>query len=93
MDGVLWRESEPIGDLPRVFDHIEQLGLKYILATNNATRTSQQYVDKLAGFGVSVDPAHIINSAMAVAHLLQKLHPQGGPVYIFGEAGLAQSLA
>lgn len=92
MDGVLWRESEPIGNLPRVFDHIEKLGLKYVLATNNATRTSQQYVDKLAGFGVSLNPDRIINSAMAVAHLLHKKHPLGGPVYIFGEAGLAQAL-
>lgn len=92
MDGVLWRESAPIGDLPAVFSKINQCGLKAILATNNATRTPQQYVEKLAGFGVAMEREKIINSAMAVAYLLRKKHPNGGPVYIFGETGLTQAL-
>ena len=54
MDGVLWRESAPIGNLPCIFNKINALGLNYILATNNATRTPQQYVHKLAGFGVKI---------------------------------------
>ena len=92
MDGVLWRESAAIGNLPAIFEQIERLGLKYILATNNATRTPLMYVDKLAGFGAQVAEQRIINSAMAVAHLLSRKHPQGGPVYIFGETGLVQAL-
>jgi len=39
MDGVLWRDSQPLGDLTGIFHSIKALGLKYILATNNATRT------------------------------------------------------
>lgn len=92
MDGVIWRESSPIGNLAAVFEHIDRLGLKFILATNNATRTPQQYVEKLAGFGATIESEKIINSAMAVAHLLHKKHPNGGPVYIFGEPGLTQAL-
>lgn len=93
MDGVLWRESAPIGNLPRIFEMIEGLDLRYILATNNATRTPQQYVEKLAGFGARVPVEKIINSSMAVAHLLSKKHPSGGPVYIIGEVGLITALA
>jgi 4-nitrophenyl phosphatase len=92
MDGVLWRESVPIGDLVQIFAKIEQLGLKFILATNNATRTPQQYVNKLADFGVVIGEEKIINSSMAVAFLLRKKYPQGGPVFIFGEVGLTQAL-
>ena len=93
MDGVLWRESAPIGNLPRIFNKINALGLYYILATNNATRTPQQYVHKLAGFGVKIPVEKIINSSMAVASLLAKKHPQGGAVYIVGESGLIEALA
>ena len=54
MDGVLWRESTPIGNLPRIFNKITALGLDYMLATNNATLKPQQYVAKLARFGAEI---------------------------------------
>lgn len=93
MDGVLWRESEPIGDLPRVFSWITTHNLDYILATNNATKTPQKYQEKLASFGVEIPLEKIINSAMAVAYLLKQRFPHGGGVYIIGENGLNEALA
>lgn len=92
MDGVLWRESEPIGDLPRIFERIESSGLDYMLATNNATRTAQQYVQKLAGFGAHVPIEKIVNSSIAVSYLLKQRFPAGGPVFIVGEMGLTEAL-
>lgn len=92
MDGVLWRGRQPIGNLTRIFTKIQSLGLKYTFATNNATGSIGQYVEKLRSFGVEVQPNQIINSPMAVAHYLKQLHPQGGPVYLIGEAGLIEAL-
>jgi 4-nitrophenyl phosphatase len=93
MDGVLWRENSPIGNLPDTFARFKERGLKVILATNNGTRTPDQYLEKMAGFGVTLDKNQVVNSAMALAHLLQKRFPQGGSVYILGEAGLVSALA
>ena len=53
MDGVLWKDAMPIGDLARIFNSMRSTGLKIMLATNNATMTVDQYLKKLAGFGVS----------------------------------------
>jgi 4-nitrophenyl phosphatase len=92
MDGVLWKESEAIGNLPEIFARIQALGLDYILATNNATKTQKKYVEKLAGFGAYIPEEKIVNSSMAVAYLLHKRFPSGGNVYIVGETGLAQAL-
>jgi 4-nitrophenyl phosphatase len=92
MDGVLWRESSAIGDLPTIFARFDNLGLKTILATNNGTRTPQQYVDKLKGFGLDYPADQILTSAMGAAHILKKRFPQGGPVYIMGEIGLQNAL-
>ena len=92
MDGVLWRESAPIGNLAVLFDRISQLGLQFVLATNNATRTPKQYVEKLECFGVKIGESQIINSAMGVAYLLNKKYPQGGAVFVVGETGLVQAL-
>ncbi len=92
MDGVLWRGKQPIGNLARTFARIQELGLKYTFATNNATGSVGQYVEKLRSFGVDVTPQQIINSPMAVAHYLKQQHPSGGAVYLIGETGLIEAL-
>jgi 4-nitrophenyl phosphatase len=92
MDGVLWRGSEPVGNLPAVFSCIRRLELKIVLATNNATRAPHQYLEKLRGFGVELGLEEVMNSAMAAARYLKKLHPQGGPIFIVGEEGLKAAL-
>lgn len=92
MDGVLWRDDQPIGDLPDIFASLSAKGLKVTLATNNATRSVSQYLHKLERFGVHLRAEQIINSAQAAAHYLLREHPNGGKVYIVGEDGLAQTL-
>lgn len=92
MDGVLWKADDPIGDLPQIFEEIRQRNLKVALATNNSTRTVDQYVERLAGFGVNLERWQIVTSSEAVAYTLKKLFPEGGPVFIIGETGLIRSL-
>ena len=92
MDGVLWRDTEPIGDLPALFKKIDQLDWKTVFVTNNATRSVSQYVEKLDAFGVNADQGQIINSGLATALYLKESYPSGGPVYIIGEVGLFNSL-
>jgi 4-nitrophenyl phosphatase len=92
MDGVLWRDRTPIGDLPAIFADMQRRGWQIFLATNNATQTAEQFVEKLAGFGVSVEPSQVINSGRATAAYLQQRYPQGGPVFVLGEAGLVKEL-
>jgi 4-nitrophenyl phosphatase len=92
MDGVLWRDTEPIGDLPALFSAIDQLNWKTVFVTNNATRSVSQYVEKLASFGVKAGQDQIINSGLATAYYLKERFPSGGPVYIIGEEGLFDSL-
>lgn len=92
MDGVLWRDTDPIGDLPAIFKEIDQRAWKTAFVTNNATRSVDQYVAKLASFGVKTQAKHIINSGLATARYLQERYPSGGQVYILGEQGLVATL-
>jgi 4-nitrophenyl phosphatase len=92
MDGVLWKDTSPIGDLPIIFNSIRAQGLKVVIATNNATSTVAEYLDKLLHFGVKLDPWQIVTSAMASAHALMKAFPKKGAVYIIGENGLVSEL-
>jgi 4-nitrophenyl phosphatase len=93
MDGVLWRQNRPIGHLPSIFREIEKLKLMVMLATNNATYSIQEYIEKLENFSVKLREDQIINSSQVALHYLSKLYPNGGPLYIVGEKGLVQTLA
>ncbi len=88
MDGVLWRDSEPIGNLQNIFERLNRLGIQYVFATNNCMIPAAAHVDRLARFGVTVKADQIINSAMATGFMLHQRFPEGGPVYIVGEAGI-----
>lgn len=93
MDGVLWADSHALIDLPATFSRFKELNLAVALATNNSTRTVEQYLEKLAGFGVSVEPWQIITSALAVAEMLASRFPAGTPLFAIGGEGVMQALS
>ena len=88
MDGVIWRADAPIGDLAAIFNRIRERGLKFVFATNNSTRTSEQYVARLKEFGVDVEPWQVVTSSQAVAHALAQKFPRGTKVFMLGEDGV-----
>ena len=92
MDGVLWKDSAPIGDLSCIFEQLRARQLKIILATNNSTRTVDQYLEKLFSFGVRLEPEQIVSSAMTAGYYLKNRFPQGGFVYVVGEQSLKLTL-
>jgi 4-nitrophenyl phosphatase len=92
MDGVLWRDIDPIGDLGHTFARIAARDLRVVLCTNNSTRTPGQYLEKLRGFGVRLEAWQIITSSGVLAHTLRRRFPEGGPVYVLGEDGLTEAL-
>ncbi len=91
MDGVLWKADAPIGNLPAIFDRVRAGGLKVAFATNNGTRTPEQYVERLAGFGVTVESWQVVTSSLAVAELLYKRLPPSPSKRGAGGAALSLS--
>jgi len=92
MDGVVWRGDTPIGDLPATFERIRERGLKFVFATNNSTKTSEQYVERLKGFGVEVEPWQVVTSSQSVAHAVAQQFRPGTKIFMIGEDGLRQPL-
>lgn len=92
MDGVLWKADTPIGDLPKTFNRIRERGLKFVFATNNGTKSSEQYVARLKNFGVEVAPWQVITSAQAAAYTLSQKFPRGTKVFMIGEDGVRLAL-
>jgi 4-nitrophenyl phosphatase len=92
MDGVLWKADAPIGDLNTTFKRIQARGLIVAFATNNGTLTPEQYVERLARFGVNVDPWQVVTSALGVTNLLTEKFPSGGPIFVIGGEGVKTAL-
>ena len=92
MDGVIWLADAPIGNLPEIFARVEARGLKYVFATNNGTRTPEQYVERLIGFGVKVAPSQVVTSSLGVAYMLAHRYPKSTKVFMIGEDGIRVAL-
>jgi 4-nitrophenyl phosphatase len=92
MDGVLYRGSEPIPGAADFIGFLRKQGIGFVLATNNSTRTPQQFVEKLATMGVTVQPTEILTSAQATAGYLSSIAPRGTRVFVVGQDGLWTAL-
>ena len=93
MDGGLWTDKKEIGNLHEVFESIRETGLIPLFGSNNASKTPQEYCDKLARFGVSVNPEQFFTSGIATIHQLKKDFPNGPRVYVFGMPSLKKMLS
>jgi 4-nitrophenyl phosphatase len=93
MDGVLWHGTQPIPGLTDFFQTLRELQIRFILATNNASLTPEQYVAKLGRMGVTVRQNQILTSGIATAlYLSEHVNPAETRVFVVGEDGARQPL-
>ena len=91
MDGVLWRAKQPIGDLQNNFARLNNAGIKFAFATNNASQHTEDYVEKFADLGIEIIEDQVFTSAKATAQLLASRYPDGGNLYILGMDGMIRT--
>ncbi len=92
MDGVLYLGDKPMRCLREFILFLRERHIRFILATNNSTRTPQAYVDKLAGMGVTISPEEILVSGQATARFLRREYLRGTRVHVFGMPSLKQAM-
>ena len=93
MDGVLWHGDQPMPGLTNFFETLRNQQIPFILATNNARSTQDQYVVKFANMGVVVSPNEILTSSMATAlYLAENFNPATTRIFVIGEEGARQPL-
>lgn len=93
MDGVLWHGKQAMEGLEAFFELLRGRQLPFVLATNNASLTQQQYIEKLKEMGVSVTAEEVLTSSMATATFLKENLPADKKrVFVIGEEGLKKPL-
>lgn len=91
-DGVLWQANEPMPGIVHFFDVLRARRIDWALLTNNATHTTESYVEKLRGFGVTADPRQIFTSGNVTAYYLRELDPPARSIYVIGQPDLKTTL-
>jgi 4-nitrophenyl phosphatase len=91
MDGVLWHGDTPMPGLPDFFEGLRAMGIRFMLATNNASKSAGDFAAKLAHMGARVSLDEIMTSSIATATLLAAESP-GARVGVVGEDGLKSEL-
>lgn len=92
MDGVLWRDHDPLPGASDFFQYLYAQHIPYIFATNNSARTVAYYQEKLSGIGIPTQAEQVITSAVATAGYLVNHYPPNSHLYVIGEVGLKTAL-
>ena len=90
MDGTIYLDSTPIGDMVATLDKIRRAGKKIVYFTNNSSKTVEEYRAKLTKIGFWRDEDIIYTSGMASIWYLRKYH-ESNSVYLLGTDALKRS--
>src|SRR5918912_3095526 len=91
MDGVLVREQQPVPGAQEFLTRLRELGLPFLVLTNNSIYTQRDLTARLRRSGLDVPEESIWTSALATAQFLEDQRP-GGSAFVIGESGLTTAL-
>ncbi|HEV8469870.1 MAG TPA: HAD-IIA family hydrolase [Candidatus Limnocylindria bacterium] len=92
MDGVLYRGGIVMPYANEALERLRRAGWQVFFATNNSTATRAEYVKRLSKLGLGGDSEHIVTSAYATAHYLERLDPKPKDVFVVGANGLREEI-
>ena len=91
MDGVLVHEETAIPGAAAFLARLGELGMRFMVMTNNSIYTPRDLSARLRASGLEVPEPSIWTSALATARFLRRQRP-GGSAFVIGEAGLTTAL-
>ena len=91
MDGTLYLGDQLYPFTKELLETLRKTGRKYLFLTNNSSKSTEDYVKKLAKFGITATAEDFQTSAQATAFYLQKYHP-GKCLYLCGTESFKKEL-
>jgi NagD protein len=91
MDGVLVHEDQALPGADRFLGRLKELGLPFLLLTNNSIFTRRDLAARLRASGLEVPEESIWTSASATARFLETQRPNG-TAFVVGESGISTQL-
>lgn len=91
MDGTLYLGDRLYDFTVELLETIKKSGGTYLFMTNNSSKSVEDYIKKLAKFGISATREDFITSSQATAYYLHKYH-EGQRLYVCGTQSLKAEL-
>ena len=91
MDGTIYLSETLFDGTLDFLRHVKQSGGRYVFLTNNSSRGTDAYVQKLARLGIAASPEEFFTSADAAILYLRKTH-QNAVYYVCGTESLKKQL-
>jgi phosphoglycolate/pyridoxal phosphate phosphatase family enzyme len=92
MDGVLYRGANVLPYAREALARLRRGDWDIYFATNNSTATRDDYLARLTQLGLDGDREHIVTSAHATAHYLERRDPRPTDVLVVGADGLRDEI-
>ncbi len=92
MDGVLYRGAQVLPYAHETLERLRRAGWQVFFATNNSTATRDEYVERLRSLGLGGDREHVVTSAYATAHHLERRDPMPRDVLVVGAEALRSEM-
>ncbi|MDR1136751.1 MAG: HAD-IIA family hydrolase [Synergistaceae bacterium] len=89
MDGTLYLDDQWIAGALDFLEHIRRRGKKYVFLTNNSSRGSKAYFDKLQSMGLSIEPGQLATSGDATIDYILRMDP-GKKIFLMGNETLKE---
>lgn len=96
VDGVIKRGSTLIPRADQAIGLLRRRGIRFVLATNNSSKSPEKLSEELGKAGLDVRPDEILTSAQVLVGLLKQrnhlAHRAQQGIYVVGEQGVIQEL-
>ena len=91
MDGTLNLGDAPLPGAREFLQTLQRLGKKFVYLTNNSSRSSKDYVNRMRGMGFPCEKENVFTSGEATALYLRENYPDR-PVFPVGTAAFCREL-
>ncbi len=93
MDGVVYTGNRLMPGAGEFIFYLQEKEVPFLFLTNNASKTPEEYRERLASLGIHVSTDRIYTSALATTRYMSERWPKGTPVYVIGISGIRQALS
>lgn len=93
MDGTIYKGSTLFEFTKPFLASLKQMGIGYTFLTNNPSKSSKDYLAKLASYGINATPDELYTSAQATIEYLQSRYPRATRIFALGTPSMCEEFA
>jgi 4-nitrophenyl phosphatase len=92
MDGVIYRGDLCLPHVPGFLQALDDNNIPFLMATNNSTKSPDEFSDKLSRMGIELSADRILTSSVATRGMVEERYPKGTGVCVVGMNALHEAM-